>query len=1004
MAYGHICGFYYIIDDHRPHQVLRRKYLPQIDLSVHSTIVASTSRTTLTQNFINPLSDKAIPELRYTFPLYDGVSVVGFTCTINKTRIIKGVVKERNEARKTYDQAVAQGGTAGLLEQLPDASDVFTTTVGNVPSGAEIKVEVTYLGELKHDAGVNGIRFTVPTSIAPRYGDYPGELVTGSNVSVKGGIKIVVDAEMPRGSNITSIKSPSHPIAVTIGNTSAGAVSGADMSLEKASATLSLGTAELDKDFVLQVIATDTGNPIAVLETHPTLPSHRAIMATLVPKYNIPSSRPEIVFLCDRSGSMGSGQRIPNLKAALQIFLKSLPLGVKFNVCSFGSRHELLFKNGSVSYSASSLEQATKYVDGFAADYGGTEMYRPLEDVIQKRYEDMDLEVFLLTDGDVWNQENLVNLANKSVHESKGSIRIFTLGIGDGVSHALIEGVARAGNGFSQTVMDNESMNAKVLRMLKAALTPHIMDYTLDIKYEADSEKGDGDSDFEIIEKVMDALNIDNQDSRPENKGIPEGRKETISLFDPAADLDVEMKDASKDTSAGGKYAGVPPISEPKLLQAPFVIPPLYAYNRTSVYLLLPPESVQKTPKSIVLKGTSAHGPLELEIPITILPEKAETIHQLAARQAIRELEDGRGWIFHAKDAGDGTLLRGKFPGRFSDMVEREAVRLGVKFQVGGKWSSFVAVEESPGQTSENEPLQETVRYAEMRDLVDHGQQAAWSPQAILGAGEVRFQSSSSSRKGLSRGFHALDSSRNARSASSTVSAAFGATRVAPAGGHAKAILMQQGVGGPAGFSRQRAGTQMGYGALAHHAHPTAPIMGRPTASSPPTRAKRASHDVASGGMAPAMSLSTSDSDLDGEMGFAIYDEMEPLSRAAQAQSKDPFETVVALQTFEGYWKWADELFDALKISGDRVCLRAKMSSNQAIAALGSDLTTKSDRLATAIVLAWLETEMKGQKDEWEMMADKAWRWLGINMSEGVAGSYVSAVRDMVASLDDVAV
>jgi hypothetical protein len=607
MAYhGHICGFYYIADEttSNPYRDHVRKYLPQVDLAVRSTITSWTVRTTLTQIFVNPLSDKAIPELRYTFPLYDGASVVGFACTINKDRIIQGVVKERNDARKAFGQAIARGETASLLEQLPDASDVFTTTVGNIPSGAEIKVDITYLGELKHDAEVLGIRYTLPTSIAPRYGDYPGELVKGTNVSTKEGIKITVDVEMPRDSDIKSVQSPSHPISVTIGNTSAGAESGAAMSLQKASATLSLGTAELGKDFVLHVVATDTGNPTAVLETHPTLPNHRAIMATLVPRFTIPSSRPEIVFVCDRSGSMDAGQRIRHLKVALQIFLKSLPVGVKFNICSFGSHHELLFDKGAVSYDATSVEKAMEYVDGFAADYGGTEMYRPLEDVIQKRHYDMDLEVFLLTDGEVSNHRNLINLVDKSVDESNGSIRVFTLGIGDDVSHALIEGLARAGNGFSQTVMDNEKMNSKVLRMLKAALTPHIGDYGLEIKYEADSKREEEDTGFEIVEKVIDGLTIDTRGFKLENEGTQEGLRKTISLFDAAADPDAEMKDVSQDTTAGGRYSGVPPVPEPKLLQAPFIIPPLYPFNRTSVYLLLSPESVQRSPKSIVLRGT----------------------------------------------------------------------------------------------------------------------------------------------------------------------------------------------------------------------------------------------------------------------------------------------------------------------------------------------------------------------------------------------------------------
>lgn len=705
---AHVCGLYYLVPC--SWATPTRRYLPQVSLNVHSHIIGSTSRTALSQNFVNPDKDNPIPELRYTFPLYDGVSVVSFVCTINQTRVIKGVVQERAQARKTYQAAVDRGETAGLLEQLPNASDVFTTTIGNVPAGAEIKVDITYLGELKHDAETDGIRFTLPTSIAPRYGSYPGEMATSSATDTSGGITIIVDAEVPLGSQIKNVQSPTHPIAVSIGNTSAGAASGADMSLQKASATLSLGTTELGADFVLHVVATNTSNPIAVLETHPTIPNQRALMATLVPKFNLPSSKPEVVFLCDRSGSM-EGSNVTNMVAALHVFLKSLPVGVKFNICSFGSRHTLLFPDGSRSYDAATLKDATEHISSFDANYGGTEMLRPLEDIFKRRYKDMDLEVFLLTDGEIWNQSDLFTMMNKYVGESKGAIRVFTLGIGSGASHSLIEGVARAGNGFAQTVGHNEKMNSKVVRMLKASLTPHVKDYTLEVKYErpqTSMNDDDGDDDFEIIEKVMDALDIDVKEPEVEPKT---DNKKPISLFDTSANPDVEMTDASLDTSAEGKYSHVPPVAEPKLLQSPFEIPPLFPFNRTSVYLLMSPGSAQRTPKSVILRGTCPSGPLELEIPVTVLPEKGETIHQLAARKAIKELEEGRGWLYHARDAasgpGQGQLLKDKFEGRFSDMVEREAVRLGVTYQVGGKWCSFVAVEENAEKGEQTEDVRE---------------------------------------------------------------------------------------------------------------------------------------------------------------------------------------------------------------------------------------------------------------------------------------------------------
>ncbi|KAK4135788.1 hypothetical protein BT67DRAFT_455138 [Trichocladium antarcticum] len=945
MAYhGHICGLYIALLP----GTSTRQYLPQVSVSAHTKIISSTSRTTLTQTFVNPKTEP-IAELRYTFPLYDGVSVVGFVCTINGDRVIRGVVKERAEAKTTYQDAIDKGQTAGLLEQLPDASDVFTTTIGNVPAKATLKVDITYLGELKHDAGVDGTRFTIPTHIAPRYGSYPGELLNASALDSRG-ISIVVDVEMPDGSNIKNVQSPTHPIAVTLGNTSAGAATGAEMSLQKASATLALATAELGDDFVLQVVATNTGNPIAVLETHPTIPNHRALMATLVPRFNLPASRPEVVFVCDRSGSM-SGRKTDNLKIALHVFLKSLPVGVKFNICSFGSRHDFLFPDGSKTYDAYSLKTATSYVDTISANYGGTEIFSPMEDVFKKRYSDMDLEVFLLTDGEVWNHAQLFDMINQHVAESKGAIRVFSLGIGRDASHALIEGVATAGNGFAQSVGDKENMNSKVVRMLKASLTPHIMDYTLEVKYHSGrTMETDDDDEFEVIEKVIDALTIDVREPEREKAEPP---KKTISLFDPSADPDVEMRDDSLDTSAGGKYSHLQAVSEPKLLQAPFIIPPLYPFSRTSVYLLLSSETRQKQPKSVVLRGTSPIGPVELEIPVTVLSEPAETIHQLAARKAVKELEEGRGWIYHAKNAKGGSrkLLKDQYPGRFPDMVEREAVRLGVTYQVGGKWCSFVAVEanqESSGTVAE--PAQPPF------DLQRHIASVLPPCQEDSGVGRNRLvrRSIASARSAAPPSAPAAVESSTAPKGRSSLLKIFAAATPPPrpSGLQQKASLLDN----AAPQAKKRAATPNPFSLASAAAPPSAP---------PPlmnARYAAADHDEsARGSYAPLTWMRTP----------AAVPSPPPLDAAALSPA-DRLAALVMLQSFSGAWAWDGKLLALLGL-GDA---DATLARARAAGVVVGDCGGERDVLATGLVLVFLEVRMAGLREEWEMLAEKAREWL----------------------------
>ena len=68
------------------------------------------------------------------------------------------------------------------------------------------------------------------------------------------------------------------------------------------------------------------------------------------------TSRKEYIFLIDRSGSMYF--TISLAREALMLFLQSLPAGSKFNVCSYGSRHEFLFEGRSVDYTDENLQYA----------------------------------------------------------------------------------------------------------------------------------------------------------------------------------------------------------------------------------------------------------------------------------------------------------------------------------------------------------------------------------------------------------------------------------------------------------------------------------------------------------------------------------------------------------------------------------------------------------------------------------------------------------------------
>ncbi len=77
-------------------------------------------------------------EAVYVFPASTRAAVHGLRMTIGE-RVIEAVVKEREQARRDYEQARTEGKSASLLEQ--QRPNVFQMNVANILPGDRIEVE-----------------------------------------------------------------------------------------------------------------------------------------------------------------------------------------------------------------------------------------------------------------------------------------------------------------------------------------------------------------------------------------------------------------------------------------------------------------------------------------------------------------------------------------------------------------------------------------------------------------------------------------------------------------------------------------------------------------------------------------------------------------------------------------------------------------------------------------------------------------------------------------------
>src|SRR5262249_25586554 len=137
-------------------------FCPLKHTDVSAEISGFLSRVTVTQEFTNPSKDKV--EAIYTFPLPQNAAVNDMTMNV-AGRTIKGVIKKREEAQEIYKKAVEAGHTAALLDQ--ERPNIFTQSVGNIPPGGSVKVEISYIETLKYEAGA--YEFVYPMVVGPRY-------------------------------------------------------------------------------------------------------------------------------------------------------------------------------------------------------------------------------------------------------------------------------------------------------------------------------------------------------------------------------------------------------------------------------------------------------------------------------------------------------------------------------------------------------------------------------------------------------------------------------------------------------------------------------------------------------------------------------------------------------------------------------------------------------------------------------------------------------------------
>ena len=380
---------------------------------------------------------------RYVFPASTRAAVYGMKMKIGD-RVIVAKIKEREEARKEYEEAKKAGKTASLLEQ--DRPNVFSMNVANILPKDRIEVELRYTELLVPTDGIYELVY--PTVVGPRYSSETADKAAPANQFVKtpytkaGNDPMYafdVNVSLAAGMKIQQLDSPSHAIKSTFAanNTTA-------------SIKLDNGAATGNKDFLLRYrLAGDDISSGLVL--FPGAKENFFLMMVQPPRRPALEQIPprEYVFIIDVSGSM-HGFPLDTTKALMRDLLGKLRPTDKFNV--------LLFSGGSSLYADASVEAKKDLIDdaiGFIdreTGSGGTELLPALERAMKlpRPSKDVSRSFVVVTDGYISEESTMFDHVRKHL----GEANVFSFGIGSSVNRFLVDGLAKAGQGEPFVVLD----------------------------------------------------------------------------------------------------------------------------------------------------------------------------------------------------------------------------------------------------------------------------------------------------------------------------------------------------------------------------------------------------------------------------------------------------------------------------------------------------------------------------------------------------------------------
>lgn len=385
--------------------------------------------TELTQHFFND-TDTVI-EACYQFPVPREAVLGNVNVSING-EAYKGKVLEKAVAEERYEEGVAEGKRTVLIKDIGDG--LYELNLGNLAPDEKAAIAIT-IHQLCHVEG-DQVRYFLPTVIAPRYGS-----------------RMFIESPEPVANALVN-----YAFSATLSLPQESTLISSSHSMERIENNQVQFSGYLNQDIKF---AFRTNNSGSYFYCAPFGDGYATIGA-FVPsaketEVQGESGNRSVQLLVDCSGSM-DGVSIEHVSEGLQEIFSEFPSDRKVNLIEYGSNTYSLYDQPQKI-----TPEFSDALDTLSADLGGTEIEKALSLAInQLKQTGTDGDIILLTDGQVWGDHRINELAEEAANTG---IRIFCVGVGYAISESVLEQLSGSTGATLTLVNPHENMATALFKV-----------------------------------------------------------------------------------------------------------------------------------------------------------------------------------------------------------------------------------------------------------------------------------------------------------------------------------------------------------------------------------------------------------------------------------------------------------------------------------------------------------------------------------------------------------